>query len=101
MTQPAASTAEVEASIRCLKVIDTDSHISEPLDLWSSRAPAGYRDRLPRVVEVDGERHWVVDSDVTSARQTRPVSSHATAANRKGSSSWAGRTRTCMWHRTT
>ena len=73
MTQPAASTAEVEASIRCLKVIDTDSHISEPLDLWSSRAPAGYRDRLPRVVEVDGERHWVVDSDVDLGK-TNPTS---------------------------
>ena len=63
MTQPASS-AEVEASIRSLKIIDTDSHISEPLDLWSSRAPAGYKELLPHVREVDGERHWMVNRDI-------------------------------------
>ncbi len=63
MTQPASS-AEVEASIRSLKIIDTDSHISEPLDLWSSRAPAGYKELLPHVREVDGKRHWMVNRDI-------------------------------------
>ena len=37
-----------------LAIIDVDAHISEPYDLWTSRAPASLRDRLPHVVEKDG-----------------------------------------------
>lgn len=33
-----------------IKVIDTDTHLTEPADLWTSRAPAAYRDRVPRIV---------------------------------------------------
>ena len=36
MTQTAQA-SDVAASIANLKIIDTDSHISEPLDLWSSQ----------------------------------------------------------------
>ncbi len=42
-------------------VIDADTHLTEPHDLWSSRAPAGLADRLPRVVEHQGFPTWVVD----------------------------------------
>src|SRR5262245_44744842 len=42
-------------------VVDADSHWSEPPDLFTSRAPAKYRDRVPHVEEVDGERMWVFD----------------------------------------
>ena len=45
------------------KVIDVDTHLVEPFDLWSSRAPASMRDRLPRVKTVDGIRSWVIDED--------------------------------------
>ena len=51
-------------SIEDLAIIDVDAHITEPHDLWTSRAPAAYRDRMPRVTEVDGQRAWVVDGDV-------------------------------------
>ena len=44
-----------------LKVIDVDAHITEPADLWTSRAPEAYRDRVPRVVEVDGLPRWSLD----------------------------------------
>ena len=50
--------------IRDLRIIDVDAHITEPVDLWTSRAPAGYADRVPRVVEVDGAPKWVVDDVV-------------------------------------
>jgi len=59
-----ASEAEVRESLSSLHIIDTDAHITEPLDLWSSRAPAAWRDRLPRVEDVDGRRKWVVGEDV-------------------------------------
>ena len=44
-----------------LCVIDTDTHITEPHDLWTSRAPSVYKDRVPRVVEVDGVEMWALD----------------------------------------
>jgi uncharacterized protein len=44
-----------------LRVIDADTHITEPHDLWTSRAPTGYRERVPRVVDVDGASTWTVD----------------------------------------
>ena len=47
-----------------LKVIDVDAHITEPADLWTSRAPAAYRDRVPRVVDVDGLPRWSLDGTV-------------------------------------
>jgi hypothetical protein len=34
---------------RRLKLIDPDTHDSEPYDLWTSRAPARFVDRLPYV----------------------------------------------------
>jgi predicted TIM-barrel fold metal-dependent hydrolase len=46
-----------------LKVIDVDTHLSEPPDLWTSRAPPGWKDRLPQMAMVDGERRWVIDGD--------------------------------------
>ncbi len=47
-----------------LKIIDTDSHWSEPYDLWTSRAPAKYRDRVPRMTERDGKRRWWFDDSI-------------------------------------
>jgi predicted TIM-barrel fold metal-dependent hydrolase len=47
-----------------LFIVDADSHWSEPPDLFTSRAPAALRDRVPRVEEVDGERSWVFDGHV-------------------------------------
>jgi predicted TIM-barrel fold metal-dependent hydrolase len=42
-------------------VVDADSHWSEPADLFTRRAPAAVRDRVPHVEEVDGEPIWVFD----------------------------------------
>lgn len=47
-----------------LKVIDTDTHLSEPADLWTSRAPARDRDRVPRQVTRDGRTRWIVGDDI-------------------------------------
>ncbi len=47
-----------------LKIIDTDSHWSEPYDLWTSRAPAKYRDRVPRMTERNGKRRWWFDDSI-------------------------------------
>ena len=44
-----------------LLVVDTDTHLTEPRDLWTARAPAKYADRVPRVEDVDGRPTWVFD----------------------------------------
>ena len=38
-----------------VKVIDADTHFSEPWDLWTSRAPKDLKDRVPQVRTIDGE----------------------------------------------
>jgi uncharacterized protein len=47
-----------------IRIIDVDSHLSEPHDLWTSRAPAKYRDLVPQVKEHKGRRKWVVNGDI-------------------------------------
>ncbi len=44
-----------------LKVIDVDAHITESADLWTSRAPAAYADRVPSVVDTPNGLFWTVD----------------------------------------
>ena len=47
-----------------ISVIDCDSHYTEPPDLWTSRAPAALKDRVPRVRADDqGEQWWFVDGE--------------------------------------
>lgn len=42
-------------------VVDADSHWTESPDLFTSRAPAAYKDRVPHVEVIEGERTWVFD----------------------------------------
>src|ERR1700693_6587156 len=42
-------------------IIDADTHVTETPDLWTSRAPAAMRDRVPRVITgADGTQRWLV-----------------------------------------
>jgi predicted TIM-barrel fold metal-dependent hydrolase len=47
-----------------VRIIDADTHMTERHDLFTSRAPAQYKDRVPRVLEIDGKPHWVIDEAV-------------------------------------
>jgi len=49
-----------------LRVIDSDTHLTEPADLWTARAPAKYRDRVPKIVDIDGVPTWVADGNVVA-----------------------------------
>jgi uncharacterized protein len=42
-------------------IVDADSHWTELPDLFTSRAPAKFKARVPHVESVDGERTWVFD----------------------------------------
>ena len=59
-----------------IAVVDADTHLTEPHDLWTSRAPAQWAERLPHVREVDGRPMWTIDGEVfgnaTGAAVIRP-----------------------------
>ena len=43
-----------------IKIVDCDTHITETPDLFTSRAPAKYKDKVPYVKRVDGTDKWFV-----------------------------------------
>jgi predicted TIM-barrel fold metal-dependent hydrolase len=45
------------------KVIDVDTHLTEPHDLWTKHAPARFKDRVPQVKVHNGVRSWLIDGD--------------------------------------
>ena len=47
------------------RVLSADDHIIEPPDLWVGRVPARYRNRCPRIVEVDGRQAWEYEDELT------------------------------------
>jgi uncharacterized protein len=49
-----------------VQVIDADSHLTPMPDLWSSRAPKEYKNRVLHVENRDGKKMWVMDGDVLS-----------------------------------
>jgi hypothetical protein len=52
------------ASLAGIKVVDVDTHLSEPYTLRTDRAPAKWRDRVPQVKTVDGKRQWMIDGNI-------------------------------------
>jgi predicted TIM-barrel fold metal-dependent hydrolase len=51
------------AVLKGIPVIDSDTHISEWDDLWTSRTTPKYKDRVPQKRTVDGQRIWFIDGD--------------------------------------
>ncbi len=43
-----------------IKIVDCDTHFTEPPDLFQKNAPAALKDKLPRVVRVDGADRWFI-----------------------------------------
>ncbi len=39
-------------------VIDVDTHLTEPPDVWTARVPAALRDVVPHIERVDGQDVW-------------------------------------------
>ncbi len=57
-----------------IKIIDADTHLSEPHDLWTSRAPARLKDKVPRVKVFEGKRRWVIGDDIPLSDGASPIS---------------------------
>jgi uncharacterized protein len=47
-----------------IPIIDCDAHFTEPPDLWSSRVPAAWQDRMPIQKTIDGKTSWYVDGEL-------------------------------------
>jgi predicted TIM-barrel fold metal-dependent hydrolase len=47
-----------------IHVVDADTHLTEPNDLWTSRAPKGWEDRVPQVREVKGRPMWTIGGEI-------------------------------------
>ena len=70
------SAAVLEKSAKStIKVIDADTHLTEPHDLWTKRAPAKFKDRVPQVKMLDGVRSWVIDGNQSIGTGAHPNSS--------------------------
>jgi predicted TIM-barrel fold metal-dependent hydrolase len=52
----------MDSALAATPIIDVDTHFTEPPDLWTARAPARLRERVPRVErDAHGRDQWVVD----------------------------------------
>ncbi|HXW83602.1 MAG TPA: amidohydrolase family protein [Candidatus Binataceae bacterium] len=58
-----ANAERARALLAGIKVVDSDTHLTEPHDLWTSRAPAKWKDKVPQVRDVDGKPRWIVNGD--------------------------------------
>jgi predicted TIM-barrel fold metal-dependent hydrolase len=52
------TTKGLHPSLKGIKIVDCDTHFSEPPDLFTSRAPAKYKDKVPQLKLVDGTHFW-------------------------------------------
>jgi predicted TIM-barrel fold metal-dependent hydrolase len=70
-----------------IRVVDVDSHYTEPPGLWIDRAPAKFKERVPRIVENEqGLPQWVVDGNVLGAIGNALVKPDGTKITRSSSS---------------
>jgi predicted TIM-barrel fold metal-dependent hydrolase len=50
----------VDPLFKGIKIVDCDTHFTEPPDLWTSHAPAGMKDKMPHVKRINGSDQWFV-----------------------------------------
>jgi len=62
-----ANSRGVDPLFAGIKIVDCDTHFTEPKDLWTANAPAGLKDKMPHVKRIDGADRWFVgDKDFGS-----------------------------------
>jgi uncharacterized protein len=66
---------QLSTQARGIRFIDADTHLSEPHDLWTKRAPAKYKDRVPQVKMHNGRKSWVINGDISIGDGASPHSS--------------------------
>jgi uncharacterized protein len=61
MTTTTFDAARTDEIMGDLQIIDGDSHFAEPADLWTSRAPAALKDRVPQLRPLDDTQAWFLE----------------------------------------
>ena len=56
----AANSRGVDPLFEGIKIVDCDTHFTEPADLWTANAPAGMKDKMPHVRRIDNADQWYV-----------------------------------------
>ncbi|MET0364560.1 MAG: amidohydrolase, partial [Sphingobium sp.] len=56
----ASQSGGLDPSLAGIKIVDTDTHITEAPDLFTSRAPAALKDKVPYVKRIDGTDRWFI-----------------------------------------
>ena len=56
----AAQCRGVDPLFAGIKIVDCDTHFTEPPDLWTANAPAGMKEKMPHVRRIDGADQWFV-----------------------------------------
>jgi uncharacterized protein len=56
----ATQSGGLDPMFKGIKIVDCDTHITEAPDLFTSRAPAAMKDKMPRVERIDGLDTWMV-----------------------------------------
>lgn len=57
----ATTSLDADAILGDLKIVDADCHLAEPPDLWTARAPASLKGRVPTMGDWNGLLVWYVD----------------------------------------
>ena len=56
----ASQAGGLHPSLEGIKIVDTDTHITEAPDLFTKRAPAHLKDKVPEIRRIDGTDRWFV-----------------------------------------
>ena len=56
----ASNSRGVDPLFEGIKIVDCDTHFTEPPDLWTANAPAGLKHKMPYVKRIDGADRWFV-----------------------------------------
>lgn len=63
----ASNSRGVDPLFAGIKIVDCDTHFTEPKDLWTANAPTGLKDKMPHVRRIDDADRWFVgDKDFGS-----------------------------------
>lgn len=55
-----ANAKGVDPLFEGIKIVDCDTHYTEPPDLWTANAPAGLKDKMPRVERIGNVDKWFI-----------------------------------------
>jgi predicted TIM-barrel fold metal-dependent hydrolase len=60
-----SSNADIDP-LQGIQFVDCDAHITEPLDLWTSRAPSSWLGRVPELRTINGQSGWYLHDELWS-----------------------------------